>query len=68
VASPGEIYPHYVIDAVHCTIVQFFLSDKLLTAEDAKLELLKFSILFMIAVMCWVKRQNKCMLSECAKN
>jgi len=35
---------HYIIDVVNCTIVRFFLKCKdLLTAEDAKLECLKFT-------------------------
>jgi len=50
-APLGEIYTHYVTDSVNCTIVRFSLSDKLLIAEDAKLEHLKFAISFIIADM-----------------
>jgi len=56
----GEIYPHYVIDSANCTIVRFSSNDKLLTAEDAKLERLKFAISFMIADMFWVKKATAC--------
>jgi len=40
----------------------------LLTAADAKLERLKFAIIFTIADMCWVNKQGKCMLSMDTKN
>jgi len=39
----------------------------LLTAEDAKLEILKFAVLFMIADIFWAKEQDKCMISEDTK-
>jgi len=31
--SFGEIYPHYIIDALNCNTVRFFWSDKLLTTK-----------------------------------
>jgi len=60
----GKINPHYVIDAVKCTVVRFFRSDGLLTARDTKLERLKSAILFTIAYALCVKKQDMCMLSE----
>jgi len=58
-----------IIDTGNCTIVRFFWSDKLLIAEDAKLEHLNFAILFTIADILWVKKkQDKCMLSENTEN
>ena len=55
-------------DAVNCIMVRFFWSDGFLTAEDAKLERLKVAIVFTIADMFWVKKQDKCMLSMDTKN
>jgi len=43
----------------HCSIVRFIWSDKLLTIEDAKLEHLKFAILFTIADMFWVRKTRQ---------
>ena len=57
-ASFGKIYPNYVIDAVNCTTVRFFWSDKLLTAKDPKLERLKLAILFTTADLFWVKKNK----------
>jgi len=54
-ATLDEIYPHYEIYTVSCTI-QFIWSDEMLTPEDTKLERLKFAILFTIAGMIWVKK------------
>ena len=45
-----------------------FCRGKLLTADDAKLKRLKFVILFTIADVFWVKKQDKCMLSMDTKN
>jgi len=53
------MYPHYVLDAAIRTNVPFVWSDKLLTPEDAKLERLKFAILFTIADMFWVKTTRR---------
>jgi len=44
--------PNYVIDAINCTTVLFFLSVKLLTSEDAKLERMKFAI-YSRLLMCY---------------
>jgi len=63
-----KTYLHDVTDVVNCTIVRFFWSDKLLTAEDTTLERLKFAILFTIADVFCVKKQNKRMLSDDKKN
>ena len=62
----GKIYPRYVIDAVNCTVVRFFLCDGLLTAEE-NLERLKFAILFTIADMSWVKKWQTHVTREYAK-
>jgi len=57
-ATFGKIYLHYVTVAVNCTYVQVFWSDKLLTPEDAKLERLKFAILFTVAGMFRVRQDR----------
>jgi len=39
----------------------------LLTVVDVKLARLKFAILFRIADVCWVKKQDRCTLLEDTK-
>ena len=51
---PGKIYSQYVIEVVMVTHIMV----QLLTALDVKLQRFKFAILFMIADVRWVRKQE----------